>query len=123
MSPIRLLLLDDHILFREGVSRLLGSEPDFQMVADCGTPAEALAALRKSPVDIVLLDFDLGEDHGTRVITEARNAGYDGRFLMLTAGMSGTESAIAFQLGASGIFLKHNSPALLAEAIRAIAGG
>ena len=123
MSPIRLLLLDDHILFREGVSRLLGSEPDFEMVADCGTPSEALGALGRAPVDVVLLDFDLGEDHGTRVIGDARSAGYQGRFLMLTAGMSGTESAIAFQLGASGIFLKHNSPALLAEAIRAVAAG
>jgi DNA-binding NarL/FixJ family response regulator len=113
-------LLDDHTLFRQGVSRLLGSEADFELVAECGTPAEALEVLRKMPVDIVLLDFDLGEDRGTRFITDAQKAGFTGRFLMLTAGMSGTESAIAFQLGASGIFLKHNSPALLAEAIRAV---
>src|SRR5262249_23511611 len=66
MKPIRLLLLDDHVLFREGLSRLLESEPDFKMVAQCGTPSEALAVLAKSEIDIVLLDYDLEDDTGTR---------------------------------------------------------
>lgn len=123
MPPIRLLLLDDHILFREGLSRLLASEPDFEMSGHCGTPAEALAVLRRSSIDIVLLDFDLGEDHGSHFISSARDAGYTGKFLMITAGMTATESSIALQLGASGIFLKHNSPVTLARAIRLVATG
>jgi len=123
MESIRLLLLDDHILFREGLSRLLASEPDFQMAGHCGTSAEALALLRRQPVDVVLVDFDLGEDHGSQFITAARQAGYTGKFLMLTAGMTATESSIALQLGASGVFLKHNSPVTLARAIRMVAGG
>lgn len=123
MEPIRLLLLDDHILFREGLSRLLGSEPDFRMAGHCGTSAEALALLGRQPVDVVLLDFDLGEDHGTQFISSARQAGYTGKFLMITAGMTATESSIALQLGASGVFLKHNSPVTLARAIRMVAGG
>src|SRR5579862_6666067 len=102
MQPIRLLLLDDHILFREGLSRLLASEPDFVMVGHCGASAEALALLLRQPVDIVLLDFDLGEDHGSQFISAARKAGYAGKFLMITAGMTATESSIALQLGASG---------------------
>jgi DNA-binding NarL/FixJ family response regulator len=123
MQPIRLLLLDDHILFREGLSRLLASEPDFEMAGHCGTAAEALAMLRRFPVDIVLLDFDLGDDHGSHCISAAREAGYAGKFLMITAGMTATESSIALQLGASGIFLKHNSPVTLARAIRLVASG
>jgi len=123
MEPIRLLLLDDHILFREGLSRLLASEPDFRMVGHCGTSAEALTLLRRQPVDVVLLDFDLGEDHGSQFISSSRQAGYAGRFLMITAGMTATESSIALQLGASGVFLKHNSPVMLARAIRMVAGG
>jgi len=123
MSAIQLLLLDDHILFREGLSRLLASEPDFEMVGHCGTSAEALAMLRDHDVDIVLLDFDLGEDHGSQFISAARQAGYKGKFLMITAGMTATESSIALQLGASGIFLKHNSPVTLAKAIRLVASG
>ena len=123
MERIRLLLLDDHVLFREGLSRLLASEPDFEMVGNCGTAAEALEVLKGSPVDIVLLDFDLGEDHGSQFISAARRAGYAGKVLMVTAGMDAAESSIALQLGASGIFLKHNSPGTLAKAIRLVASG
>src|ERR1700760_4696544 len=120
---IRLLLLDDHILFREGLSRLLDSESDFEMTALCGTPAEALAVLKKSAVDIVLLDFDLEDDTGTRFISTARAAGYGGKILMVTAGMNALDSALAWKLGISGIFLKHNSPQTLLQAIRTVARG
>jgi DNA-binding NarL/FixJ family response regulator len=121
--PIRLLLLDDHILFREGLSRLLVSERDFETVAQCGTPSEALAVLAKSPVDIVLLDFDLEDDTGTRFISSAIAAGYRGKILMVTAGMSPLDSSQAWNLGISGIFLKHSSPATLLQAIRTVAAG
>jgi DNA-binding NarL/FixJ family response regulator len=93
------------------------------MAGHVGTAAEALEVLRRQPVDVVLLDFDLGEDHGSRFIGEARSAGFAGRILMVTAGMNATESSIALQTGASGIFLKHNSPATLAKAIRQVAHG
>ena len=76
MEPIRLLLLDDHVLFRESLSRLLASEPDFVMAGHCGTAAEALDILAQTPVDVVLLDYDLGEDHGGQFIEAARRAGY-----------------------------------------------
>jgi DNA-binding NarL/FixJ family response regulator len=122
-NRIRLLLLDDHVLFRESLSRLLASEPDFDMAAEVGTAAEALEVLHREPIDIVLLDFDLGEDHGNHFIGEARKAGFAGRVLLVTAGMNASESSIALQMGASGIFLKHNSPATLAKAIRQVAAG
>ena len=123
MERIRLLLLDDHVLFRESLSRLLESEPDFEMCGHCGTGAEALELLRSAAVDVILLDFDLGEDHGSQFIAAARRAGYKGRILMVTAGMSALESSYALQMGASGIFLKHNSPGNLAKAIRMVAAG
>jgi DNA-binding NarL/FixJ family response regulator len=123
MQPIRLLLVDDHILFREGLRRLLVSEPDFETVAECGTPAEALAVLARSPVDMVLLDFDLEDDTGTRFIASATAAGYTGKILMVTAGMSPLDVAVARKLGISGIFLKHSSPTSLLEAIRSVAEG
>ena len=53
MERIRLLLLDDHVLFRESLSRLLESEPDFEMSGHCGTGAEALELLRRAAVDAV----------------------------------------------------------------------
>ena len=123
MQPIRLLLLDDHVLFREGLRRLLVSEPDFETVAECGTPGEALDALSRSAVDLVLLDFDLEDDTGTRFISAAAAAGYKGKILMVTAGMSPLDTSVARKLGVSGIFLKHNPPGSLLEAIRVVAGG
>jgi len=120
---IRLLLVDDHILFREGLSRLLSSEPDFEIAGVCGSSIEALGILGKAVVDIILLDFDLGEDHGSQLISRARSAGFAGKILMVTAGMSANASSIALKLGAAGIFLKHNSPYTLADAVRRIAQG
>src|SRR5947199_10477471 len=99
MQRIRLLLLDDHILFREGLRRLLVSEPSFETVAECGTPAEALDALSRYAVDVVLLDFDLEEDVGTRFIASATSAGYKGKILMVTAGMSPLDVSVAQKLG------------------------
>jgi DNA-binding NarL/FixJ family response regulator len=123
MPRLKVLLLDDHVLFREGLRRLLATEPDVESVSECGTPAEALAVLSRTPVDVVLLDFDLGDETGTRFIAQANQAGYKGRILMVTAGMIPLDVAATRNLGASGIFLKHNSPAMLLQAIRHVAGG
>jgi DNA-binding NarL/FixJ family response regulator len=124
MERIRLLLVDDHVLFRQSLSRLLASEePDFEVVADCGTADEALGVLERWTIDVVLLDFDLGHDHGSRFIAESRQAGHRLKILMVTAGMSAIESSTALRLGASGIFLKHGSLSALAQAIRLVAGG
>jgi DNA-binding NarL/FixJ family response regulator len=123
MTPIRLLLLDDHLLFREGLSRLLVTEPGFDLVAQCGTPAEALEVLGRSAIDIVLLDYDLEDDTGTRFISAAAASGYQGKILMVTAGMNELQCALAWKLGISGIALKHSSPASLLEAIRVVLDG
>jgi DNA-binding NarL/FixJ family response regulator len=123
MQRLRLLLVDDHVLFREGLRRLLATEPDFETVTDCGTPAEALVVLSQTAVDVILLDFDLGDETGTRFITYANKAGYKGRILIVTAVMNPLDVTVARKLGVSGIFLKHNSPALLLDAIRHVAGG
>jgi len=123
MEPIRLLLLDDHVLFRESLSRLLASEPDFEMAGHCGTAAEALDLLRAQAVDVLLLDFDLGGEPISQFMAAARAAGFEGKVLMVTAGMNAAESSMALTHGASGIFLKHNSPVNLAQAIRLVALG
>jgi DNA-binding NarL/FixJ family response regulator len=123
MQPIRLLLVDDHPLFREGLARLLASAPDFEVVGQCGASTEALEVLSRSAVDVVLLDFDLGDEKGNYFMASARQSGYTGRILMVTAGMNAKEAAAALKLGASGILLKHSSPGALANAIRLVAQG
>ncbi len=123
MTPIRLLLVDDHVLFRQSLKGLLALEADVEMVADCGTAEETVELLCREAVDIVLLDFDLGYDHGSHVIAASRRIGSTAKFLMVTAGMTAAESATALRLGASGIFLKQGSLGALVQAIRLVAGG
>jgi DNA-binding NarL/FixJ family response regulator len=123
MTPTRLLLIDDHSLFRESLARLLDSEDEFEVVASCANRADALEIMAQAPVDVILLDFDLGSDHGNLFITSARQHGFQGKVLFVTAGMSEIDTRTAIQLGAAGIFLKHDPPSMLAQAIRAVAAG
>jgi len=123
MTKTKILLLDDHALFREGLSRLVESEIDLEMTAHCATLAEATDILRLKSIDLVLLDYDLGKENGFEFIARARKIGFEGRFLIVTAGMTDTECVQAVGLGVGGIFLKHSSPALLSQAIRKVMAG
>lgn len=121
---IKILLIDDHSLFRESLSRLLSADQDLDVVGDFPSVSEALAALATTPVDVVLLDFDLGERQGLEFIEKAKQTGYAGKVLMVTAGMNEHDTLRAVQLGASGIFLKHSPPVELLQAIhRVLEGG
>ncbi len=125
MEPerIRLLLIDDHSLFREGVVRLLNAEPGFDVVRHCATADEGLEAVRSGAIDIVLLDIDLGKERGSRFMLEARRLRFPGKVLVVTAGISEAEGVQLLRLGVNGIFLKHRSPELLVQAIRAVREG
>ncbi len=79
--------------------------------------------LAREPVDVVLLDFDLGDEQGSAFLREAIRLRLPCRILMVTAGMSDTVTLRAFEGGASGIFLKHSPPAQLIEAIHKVVGG
>jgi DNA-binding NarL/FixJ family response regulator len=120
---IRILLVDDHALFREGLARLLEAEADFQLSAQCSTVKEALACVAARRVDVVLLDFDLGNERGTSFLEQARQEGYTGPVVILTAGVSDLEARDLLARGATGIFLKHSSPGLLAKCIRKVNDG
>jgi DNA-binding NarL/FixJ family response regulator len=122
-KQIRILLIDDHSLFRESLSRLLEAEPDFRIVATCATVAEALQVLDRQAVDMVLLDYDLGDEQGTAFLEKARERRFAGRILMVTAGVNDAGTLRAFEAGASGMFLKHSPPAQLVEAIHKVANG
>jgi DNA-binding NarL/FixJ family response regulator len=124
MPKIQLLLLDDHTLFRAMLSRLLDTEPDFQVVADCSSSEEALDALGRHAVDLVLLDYDLGnKENGFQFVNRARASGYGGRIFIVTAGMNDADYVRALGIGVCGIFLKHSSPELLIQAIHKVMAG
>jgi two-component system, NarL family, nitrate/nitrite response regulator NarL len=119
---IRILLIDDHTLFRESLVRLLEREPEFQVVACCATVAEGHRTLASTVVDVVLLDYDLGHEVGTALL--APEAGKNNaRIIMVTAGMGASATLNAVDIGVSGIVLKHSDPRQLIEAIRRVAAG
>jgi two-component system, NarL family, nitrate/nitrite response regulator NarL len=121
-QTIEILLVDDHALFRQGVARLLETELACKVVA-CGSIKEGLAVLRQRQIDIVLLDFDLGQRDGTRFVRLAKEQGFKGKILVVTAGVEESEAAELIRVGISGIFMKHNSAALLAQGIRDVMAG
>lgn len=122
-QTLHILLLDDHSLFRESVSRLLTAEPGFDVVAHCGTIDEALQVLRRKSIDLVLLDFDLGEHDGREFLRLAREQGFRGKVLLVTAGVDDGATSELIRSGISGIFRKHDSAALLAQGIRDVMAG
>ena len=123
MDRIRLLLLVDYVLVRESLSRQLRLEPDFEIAADCGTAAEGLEALSRSPVDVVLLDYDAVGAQAAEFISAARQAGYRGRVLLLASEKDTASLFLPIRAGASGVFRKHSSLDSLPRAIRQVAAG
>lgn len=121
VKRIRLVLLDDHVLFRASLSRVLALEPGFEVAGECGTPAEALDILKAAPADVILLDFKaLGTD-GNDFMSVARQAGYHGRFLIVAGTLDARRSALALKQGAAGIFLKSETLDRLVQAIKLVA--
>jgi two-component system, NarL family, nitrate/nitrite response regulator NarL len=115
---IRLLLLDDHALFRESVARLLQAEPGFEVVADCSSCTEALRIVKSREIDIVLLDLDLGEERGADFLESLLTENFKGKVLLVTAGVHEFDVPTLIRKGVSGVFMKHGYPAELIQGIR-----
>jgi two-component system, NarL family, nitrate/nitrite response regulator NarL len=122
-KQLRVLIVDDHTLFRESLSRLLEADTECRIVGACASVGEALQIVVKEQIDIVLLDYDLGEEPGTYFLNESRRVGFAGRVLMVTGGVSDEVMLRALDHGASGIFLKNSPLAELMQAIRRVMQG
>ncbi len=121
-NRIRLLLQSNQALLRTSLGRFLASEHTLEVVAECGTPVEALQALSATPVDVVLLDCDdFGTQTGKDFMPAARRNGYDGGFLVMTGADDLANAALGIKLGAAGIFLKSEPPERLVQAITLVA--
>ncbi|HEX3438539.1 MAG TPA: response regulator transcription factor [Pseudacidobacterium sp.] len=122
-KPVRILLVDDHALFRESLARLLEAESGFQVAGHCSTLSQARRILEDTAVDVILLDYDLGEEVGTDLLQELRRRGDAAKALMLTAGMRDSVTKQALNTGISGIIFKHSGPGQLIDAIHRVAKG
>jgi DNA-binding NarL/FixJ family response regulator len=120
---IRILIVDDHSLFRESLGRMLQAEPGFSVVGECRSLAEALTALSSVETDVILLDYDLGNELGTSLLAELRKRQFHPSVLIVTAGMPNEDALRAFDEGVLGVLLKHCSLDQLISAIRTVAAG
>jgi DNA-binding NarL/FixJ family response regulator len=124
MDRIRLLLLNDHVLFRDSLGRQLAAESDFEvMEAGEGLDA-ALETLTQRPVDVVLVDLNYGGPGGAfDLISAAGEAGYRGKILITASKAERKNVLKALQMGVSGIFLLQDSLDNLMKAVRLVVTG
>lgn len=122
-DAIRVLIIDDHAMFREGLARSIEREPDLTVVGQFASSAEALAALPSSGAGVVLLDIDLGPEKGLDFVLAANRAGFTGRILIVTAGASDQQAIQLIQAGVAGILHKHHSTEELCRTIRQVVKG
>ena len=116
------MLVDDHALFRESVARALNAEPDLE-IEHCASIREAVAMLPARRFDLVLLDHDLGNERASQFLPVARQAGYEGKVLIVTAWVSDMEARRLMRQGVAGIFLKQGPLGELSRGIRAVMQG
>jgi DNA-binding NarL/FixJ family response regulator len=120
-QTVHALLVDDHAIFRQGVAGALVNAA--LTVEHCGTIAEALDIISRHPIDLVLLDHDLGSERASHFLPAARQAGFQGRVLVVTAWITENEAHRLLRQGVSGIFLKQAPLEELREAIRITMSG
>src|SRR5262249_20900230 len=120
---VRILLVDDHAMFREGLAESLAKDPGLKVVGQCSNTAEGLALLKTADATMVLLDVDLGAGRGLAFVEGARQRGFAGQILVVTAGVSDQEAVQLIQAGVAGIIHKQHSSAELRDAIRRVASG
>ncbi|HET7030589.1 MAG TPA: response regulator transcription factor [Candidatus Limnocylindrales bacterium] len=119
-DPIRVIVVDDHPVVRDGTAALLGAQAGISVVATASSLAEARSVLALTPADVVLLDIRLGTESGLNLLTgDDPGPGV----IVLTAYDYPQYADAALRLGASGFILKTAPLAELLDAIRRVAAG
>jgi two-component system response regulator DevR len=122
-SPIRVFLMDDHEIVRQGLRALLESQPDFEVVGEAATAAEGLARIPPLQPDVAVLDVRLPDGDGVQVCREVRAAAPEIKCLMLTSFADDEALFEAIMAGASGYVLKQIKGTDIVNAIRRVAAG
>lgn len=121
--PIRILCVEDHPVFREGLRAMIGSEPDMEFVGHAPNGVEAIAQFRLHRPDITLMDLRLPGADGTDVLISIRGEFPQARIIMLTTSDGDAEILRAMRAGASAYILKSMPMDELLDVIRAVHGG
>ena len=119
-SPIRIVVVDDHILFREGLVSIIRSEPDVEIVGQAGTVKEAVEIVASLAPDIVLMDFALPDGTGVDATREIVKKNPECKIIFLTMSEEDENLFAAIRSGARGYLLKNMHPTKLASTIRSV---
>lgn len=121
--PIRILIADDHPLFRDGLRKLLQTEPGFEVVGEASDGDELVGLARKAKPDILLLDLSMPKQDGMEVLRALAAAKVPVRTLLLTASINKSQIVQALKLGAYGVILKESTTQRLFDSIRCVMAG
>jgi DNA-binding NarL/FixJ family response regulator len=121
--PIRVLIVDDHPLLREGITAVLESHADLQVVGEATHGAQAVAQFRACRPDVTLMDLQMPGMSGVEAISAIRSEAPGARFLVLTTYKGDVQALRAFKAGASGYLLKSALRKELVDAIRIVHAG
>ena len=122
-EPIRILIVDDHLVVRAGLHMLIENHPGMTVVAMASNRTEALELSASAAPNLILLDLDLGGENALTFLTQLRETTPNARILVLT-GLRDTDAhRQAVQLGAMGVVLKEHAPDVLIKAIEKVHAG
>lgn len=123
MTPIRVLLVDDHQLFREGLANILNNQPDFQVIAEAGDGLEAQIKARKLKPDLILMDVIMPGCDGLKATQQIKQELPQTTIVMLTVREDDELLFQAIRNGAQGYLLKNISSVAMLEMLRAAMHG
>lgn len=122
-NPIRILSVEDHPVFRQGLATVIGTETDMVLVGQAGNGVEAIAEFRRHRPDVTLMDLRLPGANGTDILIAIRGEFPDARIIMLSSSDTDGEIQRALRSGASGYVLKSLPQEELLAAIRSVHAG
>jgi DNA-binding NarL/FixJ family response regulator len=122
-DPVRIVLADDHPMFREGLRFTLGREPDLAVVGEAATGTEAVRLVEELDPDLVVMDLAMPELGGLAATRRLTERGARARVLVLTMSEDDETVFAALRAGAGGYLVKGADPGQVVSAVRAVAGG